>query len=82
LCRYREVCTGKTGHVEVCQVKYDPSKCTYEDLCMQFYTFHDPTTMNRQAGLPLCFSLSPPTTGPVVIHRSSLTMVHVIYINR
>ena len=45
---YYEVCTGTTGHVEVCQVKYDPARCTYEDLCMHFYTFHDPTTANRQ----------------------------------
>ena len=45
---YREVCAGTTGHVEVCQVKYDPGKCSYEDLCMHFYTFHDPTTANRQ----------------------------------
>mmetsp|Transcript_26461 Transcript_26461/g.66322 ORF Transcript_26461/g.66322 Transcript_26461/m.66322 type:complete len:214 (-) Transcript_26461:262-903(-) len=45
---YRQVCSGTTGHVEVCQVKYDPKHVTYEDLCMHFYTFHDPTTVNRQ----------------------------------
>jgi peptide-methionine (S)-S-oxide reductase len=29
-------------------VKFDPARCTYEDLCTHFYTFHDPTTVNRQ----------------------------------
>ena len=45
---YHEVCSGRTGHVEVCQVKYDPSATSYEDLASHFYTFHDPTTRNRQ----------------------------------
>ena len=45
---YREVCSGSTGHVEVCQVKYDPGKTSYERLAKHFFTFHDPTTKNRQ----------------------------------
>ena len=45
---YREVCSGKTGHVEVCQIRYDTSKTTYEDLVSHLFTFHDPTTLNRQ----------------------------------
>ena len=45
---YREVCGGRTGHVEVCQVKFDATKCSYEDLNAHLYTFHDPTTTNRQ----------------------------------
>lgn len=45
---YREVCSGKTGHVEVCQIRYDSSKTTYEDLVSHLFTFHDPTTLNRQ----------------------------------
>ena len=39
---------GSTRVPPATQVKYDPSKCTYEDLCAHFYTFHDPTTLNRQ----------------------------------
>ena len=45
---YREVCSGSTGHVEVCQVKYEPRKTSYERLAKHFFTFHDPTTKNRQ----------------------------------
>lgn len=45
---YREVCTGSTGHVEVCQIRYDPLKTSYKDLVSHFFTFHDPTTNDRQ----------------------------------
>lgn len=29
-------------------LKYDPSKANYEDLVKFFFSFHDPTTGNRQ----------------------------------
>src|SRR5438105_4834831 len=45
---YRDVCTGTTGHAEVVQVEYDPSKVSYEDLLRVFWENHDPTTLNRQ----------------------------------
>ncbi|MBI2125857.1 MAG: peptide-methionine (S)-S-oxide reductase MsrA [Thaumarchaeota archaeon] len=45
---YEDVCTDKTGHVEVVQVEYDPSKVSYEDLLNLFWGNHDPTTPNRQ----------------------------------
>jgi peptide-methionine (S)-S-oxide reductase len=45
---YREVCSGTTGHVEVCQIRYDASKTSAEDLMCHLFTFHDPTTANRQ----------------------------------
>ena len=45
---YRDVCTGQTGHAEVVQVEYDPTKVTYEELLEAFWKLHDPTTMNRQ----------------------------------
>jgi peptide-methionine (S)-S-oxide reductase len=45
---YKQVCTGKTGHAEVCQVRYDPSKIGYEELLEVFWKTHDPTTLNRQ----------------------------------
>lgn len=45
---YEQVCTDKTGHVEVCQVSYDPERCDYERLVRAFFTMHDPTQVNRQ----------------------------------
>lgn len=45
---YKEVCSGLTGHAEVVQLKYDPSKVTYEELLEFFWKTHDPTTLNRQ----------------------------------
>ena len=45
---YEQVCSGRTGHIEVVHFQYDSSKCTYQDMVKFFYTFHDPTTLNRQ----------------------------------
>ncbi|KAK3268439.1 hypothetical protein CYMTET_23060 [Cymbomonas tetramitiformis] len=45
---YQEVCTGESGHIEVLQIKFDPVKVSYLDLVKYFFTFHDPTTRNRQ----------------------------------
>ncbi len=33
---YKDVCTGQTGHAEVVQVTYDPSKVSYEHLLCCF----------------------------------------------
>lgn len=45
---YKEVCMGTTGHAEVCQLVFDPSKVTYDELLEAFWQTHDPTTLNRQ----------------------------------
>ncbi len=45
---YEQICTGTTGHAEVCRISYDPTKIGYEDLLEVFWTTHDPTTRNRQ----------------------------------
>ncbi len=45
---YEQVCTGRTGHAEVCQIRFDPSKISYADLLEVFWKTHDPTTPNRQ----------------------------------
>lgn len=45
---YKAVCTGRTGHAEVAQVHYDPTKITFEQLLDRFFASHDPTTLNAQ----------------------------------
>jgi len=45
---YKEVCTDETGHAEVVQVTYDPSKVSFEHLLEAFWGMHDPTQVNRQ----------------------------------
>ena len=45
---YKDVCSGKTKHAEICQIQYDPKKITYDVLLEIFFLAHDPTTLNRQ----------------------------------
>jgi peptide-methionine (S)-S-oxide reductase len=45
---YEQVCEKNTGHVEVAQIIYDPSKITYDELLEVFWKTHDPTTPNQQ----------------------------------
>jgi peptide-methionine (S)-S-oxide reductase len=45
---YKQVCTGTTGHAEVVQLTFDPSRISYEKLLEVFWKLHDPTTPNRQ----------------------------------
>ncbi len=45
---YEEVSAGFTGHTEVVQVAYDPSKVTYEQLLEVFWRNVDPTVKDKQ----------------------------------
>lgn len=45
---YKEVCYGTTGHAEVLKIDYNPEVISLEVLLQVFFTFHDPTTLNRQ----------------------------------
>ncbi len=45
---YEDVCTDQTGHAEIVQVEYDPSKISYREILDVFWNCHDPTTLNRQ----------------------------------
>jgi len=45
---YRDVVSGKSGHVEVVEITYNPKKVTYESLAKLFFEIHDPTQANGQ----------------------------------
>src|SRR5262245_50834620 len=45
---YRSVCTGRTGHIEVVQVTFDPAVTSYREILEVFFAIHDPTSMDRQ----------------------------------
>lgn len=47
---YEQVCTGKTDHAETVEVEFDPAKVTYRRLLEEFWTMHDPTSLNKQGG--------------------------------
>jgi peptide-methionine (S)-S-oxide reductase len=45
---YEQVCSGRTGHVEVVRVRFDPARLSFRELLTVFFAIHDPTTLNRQ----------------------------------
>lgn len=45
---YEQVCSGTTGHTEVCRVTYDPARISFADLVARYFEIHDPTQLNRQ----------------------------------
>lgn len=45
---YKEVCSGLTGHAEVCNIIFDPKVISYKELLEAFWGSHDPTTLNKQ----------------------------------
>ncbi len=45
---YEQVCSGSTGHAEVCQIVFDPDSISFPELLEIFWGSHDPTTLNKQ----------------------------------
>jgi peptide-methionine (S)-S-oxide reductase len=45
---YKDVCTGRSGHVEVLYVELNDPKQHFEELIRFFFSFHDPTLKGRQ----------------------------------
>ena len=45
---YEQVCTGTTGHTEVCEVTFDPDRVSFEELVAKYFAIHNPTQRNRQ----------------------------------
>ena len=45
---YREIITGRTGHAEAIQIRFNPNEISFQDLLYVFFATHNPTTLNRQ----------------------------------
>jgi peptide-methionine (S)-S-oxide reductase len=45
---YKQVSSGKTGHIEAVQVRFDPAKTSFAKLLAAFWPTIDPLTANRQ----------------------------------
>lgn len=45
---YEQVCAGRSGHIEVASIHYDPNQISYEQLLDVFFATHNPTTLDRQ----------------------------------
>lgn len=45
---YEQVSTGKSGHAEAIQIKFDPNIIPYDKLLDIFWHTHNPTTLNQQ----------------------------------
>src|ERR1700758_4195136 len=45
---YEQVCSDTTGHAESVQVWFDPDIVSYGELLDTFWSFHDPTSRDRQ----------------------------------
>ena len=45
---YEAVCSERTGHAEVVQIKFDPQVTSFREILEVFFTIHDPTTLNQQ----------------------------------
>jgi peptide methionine sulfoxide reductase msrA/msrB len=46
--RYEDVKKGNSGHAESVKILFDPKKISYEEILLQFFKMHDPTTLDRQ----------------------------------
>ena len=45
---YKQVCDGRTGHLETVEVTYDPDRVGFEALAKRFFEIHDPTQADGQ----------------------------------
>lgn len=62
---YEDVATGKTGHIEVCQLEFDPKKISYKKLLEVFWSIHNPTISDRQG-----FNFGPEYNSTIFYHNT------------
>jgi len=45
---YQQVSSKTTGHAKVVKITFDPNLISFVEILKIFFTYHDPTTLNRQ----------------------------------
>jgi peptide-methionine (S)-S-oxide reductase len=45
---YEDVCSGETGHAEICEITYDETILSLTKVLEHFFRIIDPTVLNRQ----------------------------------
>ena len=45
---YEQICDKTTGHAEVCQITFDETIITLQQILEIYWLTHDPTTLNQQ----------------------------------
>ena len=43
-----DVCARITGHAEVAKITFETDQISYREILLNFWSIHDPTTLNRQ----------------------------------
>ncbi|MCS7213576.1 MAG: peptide-methionine (R)-S-oxide reductase MsrB [Candidatus Calescibacterium sp.] len=61
---YEEVCSGKTGHVEAVQIKFDPDEISYSDILDIYWMIIDPRDSDGQ------FADKGPQYKPVIFYHT------------
>jgi peptide-methionine (S)-S-oxide reductase len=74
---YKQVCTGTTGHAEACNIVYDPSQISYDELLEAFFVAHDPTQLNKQGN-----DVGTQYRSAIFYHNASQKEKAVYYINK
>jgi len=45
---YEQVCSDKTGYIEVCEIEFNPKEVSFDEILKVFWKIHNPTQLNRQ----------------------------------
>ena len=74
---YKTVSTGTTKHAEACQITFDPSVVSYDEILHVFFSAHDPTQLNRQGN-----DIGPQYRSAIFYHNDDQRRIAEAYIKQ